>query len=117
MIGEILVSVTLIVGSLFALVGSFGLVKLKDPMARLHAPTKASTLGVGSLLAASSIYAFFFGDGSLHEILILLFLFVTAPVSAHFIAKAHIHRHGRHDRLPRPHKDSHWAVQNGQTEE
>ena len=110
MIGELLVSVFVVIGSLFALVGSFGLVKLNRPMPRLHAPTKASTLGVGGVLAASVINSFVGGAGSMHELLVLAFLFVTAPVSAHFIAKAHIHRHVRREELPTPPRDQTWAV-------
>ena len=56
---------------------------------RLHGPTKASTLGVGGMVIASLIYFSFNGEGiSLHELLIALFLFITAPVSAHMLAKA-----------------------------
>lgn len=110
MIWDIVISAFLVIGSGFALVGSYGLVKLSNPMSRLHAPTKASTLGIGSLLAASMIHAFAYGEGSLHETLILAFLFVTAPISAHFIAKAHIHQLVRKDELPLPKQDASWAV-------
>ena len=48
MIGEVIVSVLLIAGGLFGLVGSYGLVKLPDQMTRLHAPTKSATLGAVS---------------------------------------------------------------------
>jgi multicomponent K+:H+ antiporter subunit G len=91
---EIVISAALVVGGVFGLVGSFGLIKLPDTMTRLHAPTKATTLGVGGVLIASMLY-FLFGPGSLsfHELMITLFLFLTAPVTAHFIAKSHIHRH------------------------
>ncbi|SER69537.1 multisubunit potassium/proton antiporter, PhaG subunit [Tranquillimonas rosea] len=92
MIWDILIAVALVIGAVFTLVGSYGLVKIDRPMSRLHAPTKASTLGVGSLLLASILDAYSSGDGSLHEILVMAFLFVTAPISAHFMAKAHIHR-------------------------
>jgi len=81
-VAEILVSAALVIGGFFTLVGGYGLLKLNNPMSRLHAPTKAGTLGVGSILAASTIYAFARGEGSLHELLIMAFLFVTAPVSA-----------------------------------
>lgn len=87
-IAEILVTFCLVIAGVFGLVGSFGLLKLRDTMQRLHAPTKATTLGVGGVLVASMIY-FYFIEGSLsfHELLITLFLFLTAPVSANFIAK------------------------------
>ncbi len=89
---EILVSFHLVVGGFFLLVGAFGLVKLPDLMTRLHAPTKATTLGVGGTLLASMF--FFYGAKSflsIHEVLVTLFLFLTAPITAHFVAKAHLH--------------------------
>ena len=110
MILEILVTVFLVIGGFFALIGSYGLVKLDNPMSRLHAPTKISTLGVGGILAASVFNAFAAGEGSVHELLIMAFLFVTAPISAHFIAKAHIHHTVRRDELPAPPHDPDWAV-------
>jgi len=82
----------ILVGAFFTLVGSIGLFKLPDFYMRLHGPTKASTLGVGAILIASSIHFSFIADGvSLHEILVTLFLFITAPISAHLMAKAAIH--------------------------
>ena len=56
MIGEILVSGLLIIGGVFGLVGSWGLIRLPDPMTRLHAPTKSATLGVGAVLVASMLW-------------------------------------------------------------
>ncbi|OJW96536.1 Na+/H+ antiporter subunit G [Thiobacillus sp. 65-1402] len=88
---EILLSILILVGAAFTFVGSLGLVRFRDFYTRLHGPTKATTLGVGCLLAASSIYFSFDGDLSLHEILVALFLFMTAPVSAHLLAKAALH--------------------------
>jgi multicomponent K+:H+ antiporter subunit G len=76
---------------LFALVGAIGLARLPDFLTRLHAPTKATTLGVGGALLASMLY--FLGSGRfvVHELLISAFLFVTAPVSALMLAKAALH--------------------------
>ena len=96
LVAELLISFLLVVGGVFALVGSWGLAKLPSLMTRLHGPTKATTLGVGSCLIASMIYfPVFGGTYSAHELLITLFLFLTAPVSANMIAKTHIHRQGR----------------------
>ncbi|SFP42440.1 Na+/H+ antiporter subunit G [Tranquillimonas alkanivorans] len=111
MILDILIAAALVIGSVFTLVGSYGLVKLDRCMARLHAPTKASTLGVGALLIASVLHFFATEDGSLHEILILAFLFVTAPLTAHFLAKSHIHWNTEEGRLPDPPEGETWAVQ------
>lgn len=84
---EIITSICLLIGAFFILVGSIGLVSLPDFFMRLHAPTKASTLGVGGILLASIAYAF--KDGFLiHELIITLFVFITAPVSAHLLSQA-----------------------------
>ena len=56
-VAEILISIALVVSGIFGFVGSYGLVKLKDTLQRLHAPTKATTLGVGGVLIASMIWA------------------------------------------------------------
>ncbi|WP_152221321.1 Na+/H+ antiporter subunit G [Pseudomonas sp. SCB32] len=86
---EALVCLLLLAGSLFALLGAIGLYRLPDFYTRLHAPTKASTLGVGGVILASMLYFSIRGEGvSLHELLITAFLFITAPISAHLLAKA-----------------------------
>ena len=90
---DTLVAVLLLGGSLFALLGAVGLYRLPDFYTRLHAPTKASTLGVGGVVLGSLLYFSTNGQGiSLHEVLITLFLFITAPVSAHLLAKAAMQR-------------------------
>lgn len=95
MLVEILVSAFVLSGAFFALVGSIGLARLPDFFTRLHGPTKATTLGIGSLLIASMLFFSSRGEGLvLHELLITLFLFMTAPVSAHLLAKAALHLAG-----------------------
>lgn len=107
---EGLVSFFLIVGGIFGFVGSFGLIKLPSPMARLHAPTKSTTLGVGGVLIASMLYFYFFlGQFSFRELMITLFLFLTAPITAHFIAKSHLHWHARREDLPPTGTYAGWA--------
>ena len=89
---EYFLSFLILTGAIFTFIGSLGLVRLKDLYTRLHGPTKATTLGVGSLLIASAIYFSTYGASiSLHEFLITIFLFITAPVSAHLLAKAALH--------------------------
>ncbi len=89
---EIAIAICILVGSLFIFVGSLGLVRLPNLMTRLHAPSKATTVGVGGCLVASMLN-FWAVEGrfSIQEVLITFFLFLTAPVTAHFIAKAHLH--------------------------
>ena len=85
---EYLVCAMLLLGGGFALVGSWGMAKLGDFYMRLHGPTKASTLGVGGVLLAAMLWQAMQGAPSLRELLITAFLFLTAPVSAHLLAKA-----------------------------
>lgn len=108
---EIAISAFLILSGLFGLVGSFGLVKLTGTMQRLHAPTKATTLGVGGVLVASMLYfGLHKGHFSFHELLITLFLFLTAPITANFIAKVHIAKSTEESKLPPTGGDYGWAV-------
>lgn len=121
LVGELVISLLIVLGSAFALIGSWGVVRLPSLMTRLHGPTKATTLGVGGCLIASMIYFPASGaNWSAHELLIALFLFITAPVSANMIAKAHLHRQryrldpdaedGIKDDLPPPGHDTGWAT-------
>ncbi len=108
---EILIAAFLVIGGVFGFVGSYGLIKLDNPMSRLHAPTKATTLGVGGVLIASILFTLMSeGRLSLHELLITLFLFLTAPITANFIAKMHIHRHETPESLPKVDEDQDWAT-------
>jgi multicomponent K+:H+ antiporter subunit G len=84
-------AVLIVIAAFFLLVGSIGLARLPDFFMRLHAPTKASTLGVGGVLIASMIMAFSQGRPGIAELLITLFVFVTAPVSAKLMAEAGLH--------------------------
>ena len=85
---EWVVVALLVIGVLFALIGSWGLAKCGDFFKRLHGPSKATTLGVGCVLLASMLWLAGQGRASGHELLIALFLFLTAPVSAHLLVKA-----------------------------
>lgn len=110
-VAEIVISILLVVGGTFGFVGAYGLVKLPDPMTRLHAPTKAATLGVGSVLCGSLLWFGFFGEEqSWHELLIILFIFLTAPITGLMIAKSHIHRSWQWNELPSPEPDENWAT-------
>ena len=89
---EILISALILIGGLFALIGGYGIAKLPDFFSRLHAPTKISTVSVGCMGLASMIY-FMATDGTFGavEILVSLFLVLTAPISANMMAKAAMH--------------------------
>jgi len=111
MIAEIVISTLLVVGGIFGLTGSYGLIKLPSTMTRLHAPTKTSTLGAGGVLIASMIYFWVFaGAPSWHAMLITMFLLLTAPITANFIAKAYLHRFGADETLPETGTAQDWAT-------
>jgi multicomponent K+:H+ antiporter subunit G len=88
---ELLVSICLIIGAFFMLVGGIGMVRLPDLFMRLHAPTKSSTLGLGGFLLAAIIFSAAHGRFGFAEVLITLFAFITAPVSANLMAQAALH--------------------------
>lgn len=95
MIVEMLTSFLILVGAAFALIGSIGLARLPDFFTRLHGPTKATTLGVGSVVIASLIHSSATsGSLSLRELAISLFLFITAPITAHLLAKSALKGNG-----------------------
>mgnify|MGYP006282731625 CR=1 FL=1 len=92
MLTETLIALLLLLGAGFTLVGSIGLARLPDLFMRLHGPTKATTLGVGGTLLASVLHFSTTGGGlSLHELLVALFLFITAPISAYLLARTALH--------------------------
>ncbi|KPP84944.1 MAG: Na+/H+ antiporter subunit G [Erythrobacter sp.] len=94
-IADAVIAALILIGAAFALVGSWGLVRLPSLMTRLHGPTKATTLGVGGILLASMVYwPVHEGRYTFHELLITIFLFIAAPITANMIAKAHLHRQG-----------------------
>jgi multicomponent K+:H+ antiporter subunit G len=89
---EWIISILLLIGGSFVLVGSIGLVKMPDFFMRLHGPTKATTLGMASLLTAAMVFFSTTQVGlSVKEILISLFLLLTAPISGYMMIKSAIH--------------------------
>jgi multicomponent K+:H+ antiporter subunit G len=121
----------IVLGGAFALIGSWGLARLPTLMCRLHGPTMATTLGVGGCLLGAMLHGPGHGlSWSGHELLIALFLFITAPISANMIAKAYLHGRGvsgetpgpRDDPIPEPpYPGADWATfgfpRNGQPDE
>ncbi len=84
---EYIAAFLLILGSLFCLVAAVGVIRLPDTLTRMHAATKAGSLGAG-LVALS--HAVFFQDPGifLRAGFIIALLLLTAPVAAHLIARA-----------------------------
>ena len=84
---ELIVAVLLVAGGSFALVAGVGLLRLPDVIIRMHASTKAGTLGAGLILAAVAVH---YGEPAivLRAAATIVFLLITAPVSAHMIGRA-----------------------------
>ncbi len=90
MIIEIIASIVLLTGAGFMLISALGIVRFPDLYTRMHAATKASSLGVMLILTAVCIY-FFSWILLVKAILTILFIFATVPVASHLIAgTAHI---------------------------
>jgi multicomponent Na+:H+ antiporter subunit G len=87
MVREIIAIIFMLIGTVFVLISAIGVVRLPDLYLRMSASTKASTLGVGSLLLAT---AFYFDEIHIiaRAIAVILFLLLTAPVAAHKMGRA-----------------------------
>ncbi|MGR3318211.1 MAG: monovalent cation/H(+) antiporter subunit G [Candidatus Anammoxibacter sp.] len=84
---EIIVASFLIIGSIFVLLAAIGIVRFPDLFTRMHAATKASSFGVVLMLIAVAVY---FGDAWIifEVVLVISFIYLTAPVACHMIARA-----------------------------
>ncbi|HMY20320.1 MAG TPA: monovalent cation/H(+) antiporter subunit G [Polyangium sp.] len=77
----------LVLGAFFMFVASLGVLRLADFYTRIHAPTKAATLGLAFFLVALAIHLRY-GAGVAKALLAMLFVGMTAPVGAHILARA-----------------------------
>ncbi|MFP4320873.1 MAG: monovalent cation/H(+) antiporter subunit G [Anaerolineales bacterium] len=84
---EGLTLVFMLIGTSFIVISAIGIIRMPDLFLRMSMTTKSSTLGVGSMMVAAAI---FFGSdaASVQAVAIILFLLLTAPISAHLIARA-----------------------------
>ena len=85
---ELLTSFLLLFGASFMLLAALGVVRLPDLFTRMHAATKSGTLGVSGTLLAVAVY---FDDDlgvATRAVLAVVFMYMTAPVAAHFIGRA-----------------------------
>ena len=84
---EIVTALLLILGSLFSFVAALGMLRLPDTVIRMHAATKAGTLGTGLILIGVSFFYAELGI-TLRAVAAIIFLLLTAPVAAHLIGRA-----------------------------
>jgi multicomponent Na+:H+ antiporter subunit G len=84
---DFLTGLLMLVGSIFCLVASVGIIRLPDALTRMHAATKAGTLGAGLLIIAEAFYYGQLGI-SLRAATVIALVLLTAPVAAHLIGRA-----------------------------
>ena len=85
---DILIGLLLVGGASFVLIAALGILRLPDLLTRMHASTKAGTLGALLILAGLAVHQGT-GDVISKVIAATLFLLLTAPISAHMIGRAH----------------------------
>lgn len=79
--------VVLLLGAAFTLVASIGVLRLPDLLTRMHAASKAGTVGGGLVLLAVALMCFDAGV-ALRAVVGIVFLLLTTPVAAHLLARA-----------------------------
>ena len=92
MVGALVLSVVVVLGGIFAFLAALGVLRFPDLYTRMHAASKAGTVGSSLLLIAAGLHA---GDLAIlfRSLAGVVFLLMTAPVAAHLLAKA-AHRAG-----------------------
>ncbi len=84
---DIITALLLVLGSLFSFVAALGMLRLPDTVIRMHAATKAGTLGAGLILIGEAVFYAELGI-ALRSLAAITFLLLTAPVAAHLIGRA-----------------------------
>lgn len=104
---DALTALLVVVGALAALLGSFGVLRLKGFFQRVHAPTLGATLGTWGFTFATAVQASFErGQPYLHALLITVFIALTAPVTTVFMMRAAVFRaRMRGEEIPAPSTD------------
>lgn len=99
-------SLLLVIGGLITLTGSVGLLRLPNFFARLHAPALSNTLGAASVLLTSMLSSSAFaGSLMVHELLIAILVFATAPITSILLVQAALYRNRARDTTGRPPPD------------
>ena len=83
---EVAVGILLLLGSGFSFIAALGVVRLPDVLIRMHASTKAGTLGCSLIALGAALWLG--GDAWARAVLITLFFLLTAPLAAHMIGRA-----------------------------
>ncbi len=90
---ELTVAALVLMGALVALLGSFGLLRLRSFFERVHAPAIIATLGCWCVMYGALLYFSFRGQGlAVHLLLIAVFIAVTVPITTIFLMRASLFR-------------------------
>jgi multicomponent Na+:H+ antiporter subunit G len=82
---DLVVGVVAVLGGIFVLLAGVGTVRFGDLYARMHAATKASTIGILLVAIAGAVAI---DGGAAKSLLAAVVIFVTAPAAAHFVGRA-----------------------------
>ena len=86
-------TILLVIAGMTTLIGSLGLLRLRDFFSRMHGPSMTNTIGVGATLVASMLVSSALaGRPIFHELLITLFVSMSAPVTAIILLQAALYR-------------------------
>lgn len=85
---EIAICSALSIGTSFIVISALGLLRLPDVYSRMHAVTKATTLGLAGVLGASALFNFAADRNVIRELLTMWFVLMTNPVGGHMIARS-----------------------------
>ncbi|CAN5344691.1 monovalent cation/H(+) antiporter subunit G [soil metagenome] len=86
MMVEIIVGILAFLGTVFVFLAAVGMIRMPDTYLRISVTTKAATLGIGLLMIAAAIYSYDLAITA-KVLAIILFILLTAPVSAHLIGR------------------------------
>jgi len=90
------ISILILLGSVFIFIAALGLLRFDNLYSRMHATTKATSFGILLLIIGVAI---FFNTGVIwiKSVLVILFIYLTAPLAAHSIAKSYKERNEKSD--------------------
>ena len=83
---ETVAAVMLVLGTALMLVAAIGLIRLRDPLQRMHSATKAGTLGCALVILGAMLLGEVARPST--GLLAILFLLVTLPFGAQLLGRA-----------------------------
>lgn len=99
----IIIAIFLVLGSGLTLIGTIGLIRFSSFYERLHMPSLGSNWGVGSILIASFFHSMFVEHRvTFYEVLLMIFLIMTVPVTSMLLSQAAAYRDHSENKLEKP---------------